>query len=236
MRCSRSFGTALGICAAYWLIRRRRRASLRKDCLGSTRSIVDARAAGFAALSGLVTPIALRRRPGDLAGAHTRRAHARRGWTRRHRFRAPSASAPLSSSQLAFALVLLTAAGLFGESIRRLTSQPLGFNPGAGGRDHYDIYWNEIWRSGGCACRSSAQWRAAGPGREDFGRLMGRLGREAGNIRDEQVFERLAARCQESSKSLAPTLFLSSRRLSDQRHRARWPSRRPNVTTRCCRP
>ena len=37
------------------------------------------------------------------------------------------------------------------------------------------------------------RWRAAGVGREDYGKLMGRLGREAANVRDDQVFERVAA-------------------------------------------
>ena len=183
-------GTTLGICAAYWLIRVV--VGVAPEGLPRIEDVhLDTRAGGFAALSGLVTlllfgvgpAISLARTP----VARTLAEGGREGMVSR-----AIGQRAVVVAQLAFALVLLTAAGLFGESIRRLTSQPLGFNP-----QQVAVitttFTGTKYGDPAVVRAAHARWRAAGPGREDFGRLMGRLGRQAANIRDDQVFERVAA-------------------------------------------
>ena len=185
-----TLGTALGICAAYWLIRVV--VGVAPEGLPRIDDVhLDARAAGFATLSGLVTLLLFGVGPAlSLARTPVARTLAEGG--REGMVSRAIGQRAVVVAQLAFALVLLTAAGLFGESIRRLTSQPLGFDP------HQMAVITTTFtgmKFGDLARVRDAQmrWRAAGPGREDFGRVMGRLGREAANIRDDQVFERVGA-------------------------------------------
>ena len=183
-------GTALGICAAYWLIRVV--VGVAPDGLPRINDVhLDARAAGFATLSGLGTLLLFGVGPAvSLARTPVARTLAEGG--REGMISRATGQRVVVIAQLAFALVLLTAAGLFGESIRRLISQPLGFDP-----HEVAVITTQFTggRFGDPARIGAAQqrWRAAGPGREDFGKVMGRLGREAANARDDQVFERVRA-------------------------------------------
>ena len=183
-------GTALGICAAYWLIRVV--VGVAPEGLPRITDVhLDARAAAFATSSGLLTLLLFGVGPAvSLARTPVARTLAEGG--REGMISRAIGQRIVVIAQLAFALVLLTAAGLFGESIRRLTSQPLGFDP----RSVAVISTTFTgMRFGSPAAVRDAQtrWRAAGRGREDFGKVMARLGREAANIRDDQVFERVAS-------------------------------------------
>jgi predicted permease len=177
-------GTAVGIAVAYWLIRTV--VSIAPEGLPRIEAVgLDERAAVFAALSGAATlllfgvgpafslvrtPVAATLAEGGREGAVSRAIGQRL----------------VVIAQLALALVLLTAAALFGESIRRLMSQPLGF-------DARDVAVMSATFTG---------HRWGDPGRireartstnEDFGKLMSRLARETSNARDDQVFARVAA-------------------------------------------
>ena len=183
-------GTALGICAAYWVIRAV--VGVAPEGLPRIDEVhLDTRAAAFATLSGLATLLLFGVGPAiSLARTPVARTLAEGG--REGMISRAMGQRAVVVAQLAFALVLLTAAGLFGESIRRLTSQPLGFNP-AQVAVISTTFTGMKFGDPAVVRAATARWQAAGAGREDFGRLMGRLGREAANSRDDQVFERVGA-------------------------------------------
>ena len=178
------FGTALGICAAYWLIRVV--VGVAPEGLPRINDVhLDARAAIFATFSGVVTlllfgvgpAISLARTP----VARTLAEGGREGMVSR-----AIGQRAVVVAQLAFALVLLTAAGLFGETIRRLVSQPLGFDPRQVAV--FETTFTGLRRDPARIKQAMAARRS-----RDFGKIMSDLEREVSNARDDQVFERISA-------------------------------------------
>jgi hypothetical protein len=175
-------GTVLGVCAAHWLIGVV--VAIAPEGLPRIGDVrLDIRAATFAACSGAATLLLFGIGPAmslvRIPVARTLADGGREGLVSR-----AIGQRAVVIAQLAVALILLTAAGLFGETMRRLTSQPLGFDP----KNLAVItvsFTGERW--GDPSRRGPRR-----PG-EDLRQAMARFARETSNARDDQVFERVAA-------------------------------------------
>ena len=179
-----ALGTALGLAAAYWLIG----AVIATAPEGLPRIgdvTLDARAAAFASFCGLATLLLFGVAPAVSVArtpvAGTLAEGGREGGVSR-----VIGQRAVVVAQLALALVLLTGASLFGETIRRLTAQPLGFDPS----DVAVITATFTGPRFGDPARIRA---ARTSGTRDFGKFMGDLSRETGNAREDLVFERISA-------------------------------------------
>jgi predicted permease len=177
-------GTALGLAAAYWLIGGVIAAAPEGlPRIGDVR--LDARAAIFAAFCGLATLLFFGVVPSFVVArtpvATTLAEGGREGGVSRVIGQRLAVVA-----QLALALVLLTGASLFAETMRRLTSQPLGFDP------HGVAVLTTTFT--GARFGDPARIRAARQARSaDFGKVMNELARETSNARDDEVFEGISA-------------------------------------------
>jgi predicted permease len=179
-----ALGTALGLAAAYWLIGVVIAAAPEGlPRIGGVR--LDARAAIFAAVSGLATLLLFGVVPAASVArtpvASTLAEGGREGGVSRVIGQRLAVVA-----QLALALVLLTGASLFAETMRRLTAQPLGFEP----RNVAVITTTFTGARFGdpARIRAARQTRSA-----DFGKVMNELARETSNARDDEVFEGISA-------------------------------------------
>ena len=183
-----ALGTALGLAAAYWLIGAV--ITTAPEGLPRIEDVrLDARASAFAALCGLATLLLFGVAPA-LSVTRTPVASTLAEGRREGGVSRVIGQRAVVVAQLALALVLLTGASLFAETMRRLTSQPLGFDP----REVAVVSTTFTGFKFGDPGWHSAQLQAAGTMRdEDFGRFMNRLMRETSNAREDQVFERVSA-------------------------------------------
>jgi len=90
--------------------------------------------------------------------------------------------------QIALALVLLTGAALFGETMLRLRGQPLGFDPDGVAVISTTFVGNRF----GDPALLAAAWKKAGPD-ANFSVVIGPIQRAATNARTDAVLERLSA-------------------------------------------
>jgi predicted permease len=176
-------GTALGVAVTYWLVgivvATAPEGLPRIDAVA-----VDVRAAVFAAAAGLVTlllfgvapAVSLARTP----VASTLAEGGREGLVSRI-----VGQRAIVVAQLALALVLLSGAGLFAETMRRLTSEPLGFDP----RGLVAVATSFTGhRYGDPATLSRARMSNV-----NFSIYMNRRGTEANNSQVDAVLPRLSA-------------------------------------------
>jgi ABC-type lipoprotein release transport system permease subunit len=177
-------GSAVGLLVAYWVI-----AGLVAIAPAEMPRIetatIDVRATLFAMASGLLTLLAFGVAPAlAIARAPVSSVLAEGG-------RGGSASRLVGQrlivvAQVALALVLLTGATLFAETILRLQAQPLGFRPD-GLAVVSTTFTGNLY---GDSAAVKAAFSAAGP-KADTGSVMSRLGRAVTMPRTEAVLERL---------------------------------------------
>ena len=175
-------GLAVGLTTAYWLTG----AIVAVAPPGMPRietTALDWRAVSFALIAGLATLLTFGIAPAvSLARTPTAAVLAEGGrGGGPMRFRAQRL---IVAAQVAIALVLVTTAALFGETILRLHAQPLGFDPGHVGAIATTFTGNQF----GDSAQAAAAWRSP-----NAGRVLSQLRSAATAARTDAVLERLAA-------------------------------------------
>jgi putative ABC transport system permease protein len=179
-----ALGTVLGLAAAYWLIGVViTTAPEGLPRIGDVR--LDTRAAVFATVCGLTTLMLFGVVPA-VSVARTPVASTLAEGSREGGVSRVIGQRLAVVAQLALALVLLTGATLFAETMRRLTSQPLGF-------DARGVAVIATTFTGAKFGDPERMRRARQAGAGDISQFMDALGRETSNARDERVFERISA-------------------------------------------
>lgn len=176
-------GTVLGLAVAYWLVGIV--VATAPEGLPRIEAVrADVRAAAFAALSGLVTLLLFGVAPA-LSLARTPIAATLAEGGREGMVSRIIGQRVIVAAQLALALVLLTGASLFGETMRRLASQPLGFDP-RGVAVIGTTFTGHRWGDPATLTRARMS-------NEDFSRYMNRRGTEMNNRLVDAVLPRLSA-------------------------------------------